>query len=132
MVRDAVAADVTAGEYGYDVYYFRRMCDADAVDCLQADASRCGGITEWLRVAAIAASYGLPMSAHCAPNLHAHVGAATPNLRHLEWFHDHARIELMAFDGTTLPENGRLRPDPDAPGHGLTPRWADIEKYRVH
>ena len=44
-IRDAVRADVTAGEYGYDLYYFRRMCAADAVDCLQADASRCGGIT---------------------------------------------------------------------------------------
>jgi L-alanine-DL-glutamate epimerase-like enolase superfamily enzyme len=131
-VRDAVAADVTAGEYGYDLHYFRRMCQAGAVDCLQADASRCGGITEWLRVAAVAASYGLQISAHCAPHLHLHVGAATPNLRHLEWFHDHARIELMAFDGTTLPVCGQLRPDPDAPGHGLTPRWADIEKYRVH
>ncbi|HEY1486402.1 MAG TPA: enolase C-terminal domain-like protein, partial [Micromonosporaceae bacterium] len=46
-VRDAVAADVTAGEYGHDLAYFQRMCAAGAVDCLQADASRCGGITEW-------------------------------------------------------------------------------------
>jgi L-alanine-DL-glutamate epimerase-like enolase superfamily enzyme len=130
-VREAVTADVTAGEYGYDVYYFRRMCAAGAVDCLQADASRCGGITEWLRVAAIAASHGLQLSAHCAPNLHLHVGAATPNLRHLEWFHDHARIELMAFDGTALPVSGQLRPDPDAAGHGLTLRAADLEKYRA-
>jgi L-alanine-DL-glutamate epimerase-like enolase superfamily enzyme len=125
-----VTADVTAGEYGYDLTYFRRMCQAGAVDCLQADASRCGGISEWLRVAAVAASYGLEISAHCAPNLHLHVGAATPNLRHLEWFHDHVRIEQMAFDGTTQPLGGLLRPDPDAPGHGLTLRAADLEKYR--
>jgi L-alanine-DL-glutamate epimerase-like enolase superfamily enzyme len=131
LVRDAVMPEVTAGEYGYDLYYFRRMCQAGAVDCLQADASRCGGVTEWLRVAAVAASFGLQISAHCAPTLHLHVGAATPNLRHLEWFHDHARIELMAFDGVTLPVHGKLRPDPDAPGHGLTPRWADLEKYRT-
>jgi L-alanine-DL-glutamate epimerase-like enolase superfamily enzyme len=128
-VSDAVTADVTAGEYGYDLTYFRRMCQTGAVDCLQADASRCGGITEWLRVAAVAASYGLDISAHCAPNLHLHVGAATPNLRHLEWFHDHVRIELMAFDGTTQPVGGLLRPDPDAPGHGLTLRSSDIEQY---
>ena len=126
----AVTADVTAGEYGYDLPYFRRMCQAGAVDCLQADASRCGGITEWLRVAAVAASYGLDISAHCAPNLHLHAGAATPNVRHLEWFHDHVRIELMAFDGTTQPVGGLLRPDPDAPGHGLTLRDSDLEKYR--
>jgi L-alanine-DL-glutamate epimerase-like enolase superfamily enzyme len=130
-VSDAVSADVTAGEYGYDLTYFRRMCQAGAVDCLQVDASRCGGITEWLRVAAVAASYGLDVSAHCAPSLHLHVGAATPNLRHLEWFHDHARIELMAFDGTTQPVGGLLRPDADTPGHGLTLRTSDLEKYRA-
>ncbi|SOX52681.1 mandelate racemase [Mycobacterium ahvazicum] len=129
-VSGSVHADVAAGEYGYDLPYFRRMCQAQAVDCLQADASRCGGITEWLRVAAVAAAYGLDVSAHCAPNLHLHAAAATPNLRHLEWFHDHTRIELMAFDGTTLPLGGALRPDPDAPGHGFTLRAADIEKYR--
>ncbi|BBZ37979.1 enolase C-terminal domain-like protein [Mycobacterium conspicuum] len=129
-VSEAVAADVTAGEYGYDLVYFRRMCQARAVDCLQADASRCGGITEWLRVAAVAASHGLDISAHCAPNLHLHAGAATPNLRHLEWFHDHVCIELMAFDGTKLPVGGFLRPDPDAPGHGFTLRAPDLEKYR--
>jgi L-alanine-DL-glutamate epimerase-like enolase superfamily enzyme len=129
-VSEAVTADVTAGEYGYDLTYFRRMCQAGAVDCLQADASRCGGITEWLRVAAVAASHGLEISAHCAPNLHLHVGATTPNLRHLEWFHDHVRIELMAFDGTTQPLGGLLHPDPDAPGHGLTLRASDVEKYR--
>ena len=93
MVRDAVRADVAAGEYGGDLTYFQRMCAAGAVDCLQADASRCGGITEWLRVAAVAAAHHLEISGHCAPHLHAHVAAATPNLRHLEWFHDHVRIE---------------------------------------
>ncbi len=69
-VRDAVAADVAAGEYGWDLPYFRRMCAAGAVDCLQADASRCGGITEWLRAAAVAASHGLDVSGHCAPHPH--------------------------------------------------------------
>ncbi|MCW2941178.1 MAG: mandelate racemase [Actinomycetia bacterium] len=130
-IRDAVLPDVTAGEYGHDLYYFRRMCEADAVDCLQADVSRCGGITEWLRVAAIAASHGLEISGHCGPHLHAHVGAATPNLRHLEWFHDHVRIETMFFDGTLDPTGGGVRPAPDTPGHGLTLRTPDTERFRI-
>jgi L-alanine-DL-glutamate epimerase-like enolase superfamily enzyme len=129
-VREAVPADVTAGEYGCDLTYFRRMCEADAVDCLQADASRCGGITEWQRVAAVAAAFGLEVSGHCAPHLHAHVAAATPNLRHLEWFHDHVRIESMFFDGTLDPVGGSLAPT-DAPGHGLTFKEQDAEPYRV-
>jgi L-alanine-DL-glutamate epimerase-like enolase superfamily enzyme len=130
-IRDAVAADVTAGEYGYDLYYFRRMCAAGAVDCVQADVSRCGGITEWLRVAAVAASYGLEISGHCAPHLHAAVATAVPNLRHLEWFHDHVRIESMFFDGALDPSGGVIRPDPDAPGLGLTLRTSDAERYRT-
>ena len=130
-VRDAVEPDVTAGEYGWDLYYFRRMCAAGAVDCLQADVSRCGGITEWLRVAAVAASYGLQISGHCAPHLHAHAAAAVPNLRHLEWFHDHVRIESLLFDGTLDPAGGAIVPDPAAPGLGLTFRDADAKRYRV-
>ncbi|MFL1595343.1 mandelate racemase [Rhodococcus ruber] len=131
QVRDAVRPDVAAGEYGYDLPYFRRMCAAGAVDCLQADVSRCGGITEWLRVAAVAAAHGLEVSGHCAPHLHAHVAAATVNLRHLEWFHDHVRIESTCFDGTLDPAGGALHPDDGAVGHGLTPRTADLDRYRV-
>jgi L-alanine-DL-glutamate epimerase-like enolase superfamily enzyme len=130
-IRDAVRPDVTAGEYGYDLYYFRRMCAAGAVDCLQADVSRCGGITEWLRAAAVAASYGLDISGHCGPHLHAHVAAATPNLRHLEWFHDHVRIESIFFDGTLDPAGGAIRPDPSTPGNGLTLRTADAQPFRA-
>ncbi|MBO2449519.1 mandelate racemase [Actinomadura barringtoniae] len=130
-VRDAVRADVTAGEYGYDLVYFQRMCEAGAVDCLQVDVSRCGGITEWQRAAAVAAAHGLQVSGHCAPHLHAHVAAATPNLRHLEWFHDHTRIESLFFDGVLNPAGGKIRPHPDAWGHGLTFRRADADKYRT-
>lgn len=130
-VREAVDADVAAGEYGYDLTYFRRMCEAGAVDCLQADASRCGGITEWLRVAAVAAAYNLQISAHCAPYLHAHVAACVPNLRHLEWFHDHTRIALRFFEGAAPPVDGVLRLRSDSPGHGLTLREADLESYRA-
>src|SRR5690606_31008790 len=81
-VRDHVTADVAAGEYGYDLVYFRRL--AEVVDCLQVDVTRCGGISELLRVAAVAAAAGLQVSTHCAPHQHVAVAAAVPNLRHLE------------------------------------------------
>ena len=130
-VRDQVDPDITAGEYGYDLTYFARMVDAQAVDCLQVDVTRCGGITEWLRAAAVAAARGLQVSGHCAPNLHAHVAAAVPNFRHLEYFHDHARIETMLFDGALDPSGGVLRPDPSRPGLGLTLKDANCARYRV-
>ena len=130
-VRDQVAPDIAAGEYGYDLAYFTRMVDAKAVDCLQVDATRCGGLTEWLRAAAVAAGKGLDVSAHCAPALHAHACAAIPNLRHLEYFHDHARIEAKLFDGSLAPRDGVLRPDPGRPGLGITLRQPDADHYRV-
>lgn len=129
-VRDQLSADVAAGEYGCDLAYFARMVDAQAVDCLQADVTRCGGITEWLRAAAVAAARGLQVSGHCAPNLHAHVAAAVPNLRHLEYFHDHARIESMLFDGALDPRGGSLHPDQSRPGLGLALKTADAERFR--
>jgi len=107
------------------------MVDAQAVDCLQVDVTRCGGITEWLRAAAVAAARGLQVSGHCAPNLHAHVAAAVPNFRHLEYFHDHARIETMLFDGALDPSGGVLRPDLSRPGLGLALKDANGARYRV-
>ncbi|HET7173786.1 MAG TPA: enolase C-terminal domain-like protein [Nocardioidaceae bacterium] len=131
QVRDQITADVAAGEYGYDLAYFGHLVAAEAVDCLQVDVTRCGGITEWLRAAALAAGHGLDVSGHCAPNLHAQVAAAVPNLRHLEYFHDHVRIEGMLFDGALDPDGGALRPDPDRPGLALELKRADAERFRV-
>lgn len=130
-IRCQVASDVTAGEYGYDESYFARMIAAEAVDCLQIDVTRCGGYTSWLRVAAIAAANGLEVSAHCAPALHAQVAGAVPNLRHVEYFHDHYRIEGMLFDGTLVPTGGSLVPDPSSPGHGYRLKEPDAEPYRI-
>jgi L-alanine-DL-glutamate epimerase-like enolase superfamily enzyme len=130
-VRDRVDCDVTAGEYGWNLPYFERMCAHGAVDCLQIDVTRCGGITVFLRAAAVAASHGLDVSAHCAPSLHAAVGVAVPNMRHLEWFHDHVRIEQTLFDGALRPDGGEIRPDADVPGHGLDIRSEEAEPYRA-
>ncbi|MGW4540802.1 enolase C-terminal domain-like protein [Streptomyces chartreusis] len=131
-VREAVAADVAAGEYGYDLPYFARMTASGAVDCLQADVTRCGGITVWLRAAALAEGLGLHISGHCAPHLHAHVAAAVPNTRHVEWFHDHARIEDMLFHGALDPLGGTLTPGASGePGHGLTLNRTAADRYRI-
>jgi L-alanine-DL-glutamate epimerase-like enolase superfamily enzyme len=128
QLREALPLDVTAGEYGYHLDYFRAMLDAGAVDVLQADVSRCAGITEWLRVAATAASRQTPLSAHCAPTLHAHVASVPPNLRHVEYFHDHARADRLLFDGVPHPVDGAL-PLGEEAGIGLRLR-AEAERYR--
>jgi L-alanine-DL-glutamate epimerase-like enolase superfamily enzyme len=129
IVRDRVTADVAAGEYGYDLPYFQRM--VPYVDCQQIDATRCGGISEFLRAAAVAAATGLDVSAHTAPHQHLAVAAAVPNLRHLEWFHDHVRIETMLFEGTVSASGGNAPVNVTDSGNGLALREADAERFRV-
>jgi L-alanine-DL-glutamate epimerase-like enolase superfamily enzyme len=130
-VRDRCDADIAAGEYGYSVEYYAPMIAAGAIDCLQADVTRCGGYTAWAAVAHLAAAHGLQISGHCAPNLHAPVAICAPNLRHLEYFHDHTRIEDLLFHGTLPPTGGALIPATDRPGHGLTLRAGSADRYRV-
>ena len=129
--RGPVGMDIAAGEYGYSLPYFRRMLDAQAVDILQADASRCAGVTGFLGVDALCHAAQMPLSAHCAPSLHVAPGCAALSFRHLEYFHDHARIEQMLFDGTLLPKNGVLYPDLSRSGMGLELKKKDAEQYRV-
>jgi L-alanine-DL-glutamate epimerase-like enolase superfamily enzyme len=129
LIRGMIDMDVAAGEYGYHLAYFADMCRAGAVDILQADVSRCGGVTEWMRVASVAAGHGLRVSAHTAQSLTAHVACAVPNVVHLEYFHDHARCDRILFDGVLDPVGGVLRPDPDRPGFGLELKLADAERY---
>jgi L-alanine-DL-glutamate epimerase-like enolase superfamily enzyme len=122
--------EIAAGEYGYDLGYFRRMLDADAVDVLQADATRCCGISELLRVGALCESRAIPLSAHTAPALHLHPACAMSSLRHVEYFHDHVRIERLFFDGVREPHDGRIAPDMTRPGLGLELKRRDIERFR--
>ena len=131
LLRDRAPAgmDIAAGEYGYEGGYFRRMLSAGAVDVLQADATRCGGITGFLQVAALCEAHHVPLSAHTAPSVHTHLGCAVTPLRHLEYFHDHVRIENMFFDGARSPVNGALSPDLSRPGMGFELKHADVERF---
>jgi L-alanine-DL-glutamate epimerase-like enolase superfamily enzyme len=122
--------EIAAGEYGYEPFYFRRMLETEAVDVLQADATRCCGYTGFLKAAALADAHPLPLSAHTAPALHLPVCCAAPRLRHIEWFHDHARIESMLFEGAPVPHDGLIEPDLSRVGHGLEFKRADAEAFR--
>lgn len=133
LIRDRAPAGmaIAAGEYGYDLWYFRRMLEAGAVDVLQADASRCAGITGFLRVGPLTESRSMNLSAHCAPSLHVAACCATQNLHPMEYFHDHARIEHMLFDGALTPVGGALRPDRSRPGLGLEFKRADAQRFAL-
>jgi L-alanine-DL-glutamate epimerase-like enolase superfamily enzyme len=127
LVRERAALDVAAGEYAYVLADFRNLIGS--VDCLQADVTRCGGITGLLRVNGLAAAHGLDISGHCAPQLSAHALCGVDRLRHLEYFHDHVRIESLLFDGVLRPEGGALVPDRSVPGNGLELKRVDAERW---
>ena len=124
--------DIAAGEYTYTSDDARRMLAANAIDVLQADATRCGGITGFLQVGVLCEAHHIDLSGHCAPAIHRHVACAVPRLRHLEWFHDHVRIEQMLFDGAPAARDGAIEPDLGRPGHGLAFKQRDAERFRVN
>lgn len=121
--------NIAAGEYGYDLFYFRRMLEAGSVDVLQADITRCGGVTGFMQVADLCEAYHVQLSAHTAPAEHAHTACAAIPFTEIEYFHDHVRIEQMFFDGLPGLVEGDLRPDLSRPGNGLEVRRKDAEKF---
>jgi len=129
--RAPAGMDIAAGEYGYDAIYFRRMLESGAVDVLQADATRCAGVTGFMQAAALCDSFLIPLSAHTAPSVHAHLCCAASAARHVEYFHDHTRIEQMFFEGAAKSITGQLRPDLSRPGLGLEFKRADAGRFKL-
>ncbi len=123
--------NVAAGEYGYDIHYFRRMLEAHAVDIMQADATRCFGYTGFLEAASLCRAFDIPLSSHTAPSIHLHICLADSNVCHMEYFHDHVRIESRYFEGFPQIVDGALVPDLGKPGHGLELKEGDIEKFKI-
>lgn len=128
LLRTALRCDIAAGEYAADMYDVRALLPV--VDCLQLDATRCGGYTGWLRGAALADAHNVQVSAHCAPSLHAFVAPAIPNLRHIEWFADHARLEPELVDGAPRATDGALHVESHVTGHGMT-LSTDAQRWRL-
>jgi L-alanine-DL-glutamate epimerase-like enolase superfamily enzyme len=124
-----VTVHTSAGGYGYELAYFDAMIDA--VDVLQADATRCCGITGFIKASALCEARSIPLSAHCAPALHAHLGCALLPMRHVEYFFDHVRIESMLFDGFMTPRNGAIWPDLARPGIGVDLKTKDAGRFRA-
>jgi L-alanine-DL-glutamate epimerase-like enolase superfamily enzyme len=123
---------IAAGEYGYNADYFRRMLEAGAVDVLQADATRCGGITGFLQADVLCSAFHIPLSAHTAPAVHMHLCCAATQAIHVEYFHDHVRAENLLFEGVISPQNGKLMPDLTRYGLGLDIRRSELSRYPAH
>jgi len=134
FVREHVPSEVNiaAGEYGYNLPYFFHMLKANAVDVLQADATRCGGITNFLKTGALAEAQQILFSSHCAPALHLHAAISLSDFYIAEYFYDHARIENMLFEGVMQPKKGCIYPDITRSGIGLEFKYSDAKKYKIN
>ena len=123
--------NIAAGEYCYVLDDARLLLEAQAVDVLQADVTRCGGVTNFLKIGHLCETSHFPLSAHTSPSVHATLCCALVSAINVEYFHDHARIEQMILDGALRPVNGNLRPDGSRAGLGLEFKRADAEKFQV-
>lgn len=132
LLRDRAPAGmaIAAGEYAYRGADFRALVQAGAVDTLQVDATRCGGISGFLQAAALARACELPISAHTAPSLHRPLGCALAEMEHVEYFYDHVRIEQLFFDGAAQAREGALHPDLARSGLGLEFKSEAAAPYR--
>ncbi|WP_313693012.1 mandelate racemase/muconate lactonizing enzyme family protein [Halorarum halobium] len=119
-VNDALEYSVAAGELEFSRYGFAELLREGAVDVVQPDATVCGGITEWLKVANTAASYDVPVAPHYNWDLHAHLVAASENGTWVEYFHRDSDVKVFddVIEEPLTPEDGEIAL-PDRPGHGI-------------
>lgn len=101
---------VATGEIEAGRWRFKELLDKGGASILQTDACVCGGITEFRRIAATAASYGVNLCPHWFHDLHAHLVASTPNAQYVEFFPTDSVLnfrnlvdtQLVAKDGYLL------------------------------
>ena len=123
---------VAAGELEFSRYGFAELLREGAVEVVQPDATVCGGITEWLKVAHTAASYDVPVAPHYNWNLHSHLVASVENGTWVEYFHRDSDVKVFddIVERPLRPEDGEI-PLPDRPGHGVSLDADAVEKFRV-
>ena len=132
MVERAPAVmKIAAGEYNYTLDDARLLIEAQAVDVMQTDVTRCGGVSNFIKIGNLCDISHYPYSAHTAPSIHATLCCSLLPAMNVEYFHDHVRIEHMLFDGAITAKKGMLRPHSSAHGLGLSIKKADAEKYKV-
>lgn len=132
-LNDAIPYPVATGELEGTRHNFARLRDTGAASVLQPDATVCGGITEWLKIAHYAAAYDVPIAPHYNWNLHTPLVASIDNGRWIEYFYrdqDVVVFDDVVEDPLEPDENGRISPTDD-PGHGVRLIEESIEEFRL-
>jgi L-alanine-DL-glutamate epimerase-like enolase superfamily enzyme len=131
-IAEKLATPIATGEIEAGRWAFQHLVDARAADILQVDATVVGGISEWWKVAHMAACRDIPLAPHWVPDIHVHLAAAAPNVLALEYFHP--GVGVLNFDElVTQPlefEDGALVV-PNRPGHGFELDPEALRRYEV-
>ena len=123
---ESTSIPIAVGESLYNRHAFASFLDQEAAAILQPDAGRCGGITEWMRIAQMAHAANLDVSPHFLMELHVHLACAVPNALFVE----HIPFLDRFVEEPLVPNDGFFEP-PDRPGHGIALVEAKVERYRV-
>src|SRR5690606_35774550 len=125
-VASALATPLAGGEYAYGLVPFRHMLEAGSIDIVMIDPFRAGGITPWLKIAALAEAFNLPAVSHLAPEIQVHLVGAVPNGLTVEYMPWSVRL----FEDVPRPERGMLAM-PSEPGLGLRVDRKAIDRFRA-
>lgn len=127
----ATKVTVATGEIGAGRWYFKELMDKGGAAILQHDAAVCGGITEWRRIAATAASYGVTVCPHWFHDLHVHLVASTPNARMVEFFTDDQVLNFRRLVGRQLEFKDGMLQLPMRPGLGFDFDEKAVARYSL-
>lgn len=131
-IAEALTTPVATGEIEAGLASFQRLLDMGAAGILQPDVTVVGGITEWVKIAHAAEAQDVVLAPHWVPDIHVHLGAATPNVEVLEYFH--AGVGVLNFESlleeTLRFENGELVV-PNHPGHGIRLDREAVARFEV-
>jgi len=122
---------VATGEIGTGRWHFKEILDKGAAQILQTDALVCGGVSEWRKIAATAASYGVTVCPHWFHDLHAHLVAATPNARYVEFFPDDQVLNFRRLVDTQLVAKDGMLLLPKTPGLGFKFDEKEVGRYAL-
>ena len=125
-VAEEGALPIAAGENLHTLREFQMLIEAGAVTYVEPDVANIGGITAWLKVAALAESHQLRVTSHGVHDLHVHLLAAVPNSSWLEWH----GFGLERFMSSRLQIEDGAAIAPDRPGHGVELDWKLLEEFR--
>ncbi len=127
-----IRTPVATGELEATRWAFAELVERRAASILQPDATVCGGVSEWLKIAHMAAAFDIPVAPHYHWDVHTQLCAALPNAIFIEYFPASSGVKM--FDSLLKDPmkvaDGWIEPR-SAPGFGIELDEAAVERYRI-